>query len=222
MTFATPRCCVTGTHPPSKLWWSCTRTPYPGVQVKKCDCVNHAHKRMGTALRKLAKDEELGGKGVGRLTEDQFITSSFLSGLMNFRILDVRFGVCPSWRMSVLAYVTSATVWTCWMGTVPGTVQTCVPAALTGPRPTASSPATEALQQERIKQTQEFCDCLSPTTTPVQQRADRSCWQLIPDWSTGLRLLLSDHRCCYRLQDPAVIYRSTHQLQRRSPETGWR
>ncbi|XP_070202967.1 uncharacterized protein [Littorina saxatilis] len=43
--------------------------PYPGVQVEKLDCVNHAHKRMGTALRKLAKDERLGGKGVGRLTE---------------------------------------------------------------------------------------------------------------------------------------------------------
>ncbi|KAK7106560.1 hypothetical protein V1264_017799 [Littorina saxatilis] len=43
--------------------------PYPGVQVEKLDCVNHAHKRMGTALRKLAKAERLGGKGVGRLTE---------------------------------------------------------------------------------------------------------------------------------------------------------
>ena len=36
--------------------------------VSKLECVNHVHKRMGTALRKLAKEEKLGGKGDGRLT----------------------------------------------------------------------------------------------------------------------------------------------------------
>lgn len=36
--------------------------------VEKLECVNHAHKRMGTALRKLAKQERLGGNGYGRLT----------------------------------------------------------------------------------------------------------------------------------------------------------
>lgn len=43
--------------------------PYPkdGV-VKKLDCLNHAHKRIGTALRKQAKEGKLGGAGVGRLT----------------------------------------------------------------------------------------------------------------------------------------------------------
>ncbi|XP_070174254.1 uncharacterized protein [Littorina saxatilis] len=42
---------------------------YPGVHVEKLDCINHAHKHMGSALRKLTKDKRLGGKGVGRLTE---------------------------------------------------------------------------------------------------------------------------------------------------------
>ena len=36
--------------------------------ISKVECVNHVHKRMGTALRKLAKEEKLGGKGHGRLT----------------------------------------------------------------------------------------------------------------------------------------------------------
>ena len=36
--------------------------------ISKLECVNHVHKRMGTALRKLAKEEKLGGKGHGRLT----------------------------------------------------------------------------------------------------------------------------------------------------------
>lgn len=43
--------------------------PYGDTVVDKLECLNHAHKRMGTALRKLAKEERLGGKGVGRLTE---------------------------------------------------------------------------------------------------------------------------------------------------------
>ena len=43
----------------------CEESPYP---VQKLECLNHASKRMGTALRKLAKDEKLGGRGEGRLT----------------------------------------------------------------------------------------------------------------------------------------------------------
>ncbi|KAI8789557.1 hypothetical protein BgiBS90_009815 [Biomphalaria glabrata] len=43
--------------------------PYADKAVTKLDCINHAHKRMGTALRKLAKESHLGGRGVGRLTE---------------------------------------------------------------------------------------------------------------------------------------------------------
>ena len=39
------------------------------VVVSKLECINHAHKRMGTALRKLAKEEHLGGRGKGALTE---------------------------------------------------------------------------------------------------------------------------------------------------------
>ena len=39
------------------------------IKIEKLECVNHAHKRMGTALRKLSKEERLGGRGKGRLTE---------------------------------------------------------------------------------------------------------------------------------------------------------
>ncbi|KAJ8389230.1 hypothetical protein AAFF_G00122500 [Aldrovandia affinis] len=42
--------------------------PYPGLVVEKLECINHAHKRMGTALRKLSSEGKLGGKGVGKLT----------------------------------------------------------------------------------------------------------------------------------------------------------
>lgn len=42
--------------------------PY-GFEVRKLHCLNHAHKSMGSALRKLTKDEHLGGNGVGKLTE---------------------------------------------------------------------------------------------------------------------------------------------------------
>lgn len=41
------------------------------VEIKKEDCINHAHKRMGTALLKLTKDLKLGGKGSGRLTHSK-------------------------------------------------------------------------------------------------------------------------------------------------------
>ena len=47
----------------------CELKPYGDVVIQKLDCINHAHKHMGTALRKLAHDERLGGRGVGRLTE---------------------------------------------------------------------------------------------------------------------------------------------------------
>ncbi|KAF3856788.1 hypothetical protein F7725_017511, partial [Dissostichus mawsoni] len=42
--------------------------PYPGHEVVKLECINHAHKRMGTAFRKLSSQGKLGGKGVGKLT----------------------------------------------------------------------------------------------------------------------------------------------------------
>ena len=42
---------------------------YGDTEIKKLECVNHAHKRMGSALRKLSKEERLGGRGRGRLTE---------------------------------------------------------------------------------------------------------------------------------------------------------
>ena len=45
-----------------------TLNPYPGHEIVKLECINHAHKRMGTALRKLSADAKLGGKGVGKLT----------------------------------------------------------------------------------------------------------------------------------------------------------
>ncbi|CAM4622574.1 unnamed protein product [Leuciscus chuanchicus] len=40
--------------------------PYPGHEVVKLECINHAHKRMGTALRKLSAERKLGGKGLGK------------------------------------------------------------------------------------------------------------------------------------------------------------
>ena len=43
--------------------------PYPGVTIMREECVNHAHKRLGTALLKLSKTAKLGGKGHGRLTK---------------------------------------------------------------------------------------------------------------------------------------------------------
>ena len=44
--------------------------PYgPDVTIEREECVNHAHKRMGTALLKLEKLEKLGGRGPGRLTK---------------------------------------------------------------------------------------------------------------------------------------------------------
>jgi hypothetical protein len=31
--------------------------PYPGIEIWKRECINHAHKRMGTALRKLSSEK---------------------------------------------------------------------------------------------------------------------------------------------------------------------
>ena len=45
--------------------------PYVDTELTKLECINHAHKRMGTALRKLAKTEKLGGRRAGRLTMDK-------------------------------------------------------------------------------------------------------------------------------------------------------
>ncbi|KAL8578095.1 hypothetical protein ACOMHN_055415 [Nucella lapillus] len=46
--------------------------PYgPQRLVTKLECVNHCHKRMGTALRKAQTEGRLGGRGVGRLTKDK-------------------------------------------------------------------------------------------------------------------------------------------------------
>ena len=43
--------------------------PYgPERPVTKLECVNHVHKRFGTALRKAAKERQLGGRGHGKLT----------------------------------------------------------------------------------------------------------------------------------------------------------
>ena len=44
-------------------------SPYPGVDIFHEECVNHAHKCMGTALINLAKEKKLGSKGHGRLTQ---------------------------------------------------------------------------------------------------------------------------------------------------------
>ena len=45
---------------------------YPEEVVKE-ECLNHAHKRMGTALINLSKQKRLGGHGYGRLTKEKAI-----------------------------------------------------------------------------------------------------------------------------------------------------
>ena len=51
-----------------------TMAPYgPNITIVKKECVIHAHKRMGTALLKLAKEQKLGGRGHGRLTKEKAI-----------------------------------------------------------------------------------------------------------------------------------------------------
>ena len=49
----------------------CGTAPYGKKVINKPECVNHVHKRTGTALWKLAKEEQLGCRGVGRLTENK-------------------------------------------------------------------------------------------------------------------------------------------------------
>ena len=43
---------------------------YPESVVKE-ECINHVHKRMGTALINLSKQKKLGGRGQGRLTKEK-------------------------------------------------------------------------------------------------------------------------------------------------------
>ena len=48
-----------------------TYNHYGDFVLSKLECVNHDHKRMGSALCKLTKQEKLGGQGEGRLTADK-------------------------------------------------------------------------------------------------------------------------------------------------------
>ena len=41
--------------------------------ILKEECINHVHKRMGTALINLGKQKKLGGKCFGRLTKEKAI-----------------------------------------------------------------------------------------------------------------------------------------------------
>lgn len=47
----------------------CKAKPYGSTNIEKLECINHAPKRMGTALRKVAKEYKLGGLGRGKLTD---------------------------------------------------------------------------------------------------------------------------------------------------------
>ena len=49
----------------------CDMAPYGTKTVSMLECMNHAHKRKGTALRKLARKEWFGGRDVSRLTENK-------------------------------------------------------------------------------------------------------------------------------------------------------
>ena len=40
--------------------------PYPEHQINKLECINHAHKQMGKALRKFYAERKLGGRGLGK------------------------------------------------------------------------------------------------------------------------------------------------------------
>ena len=40
--------------------------PY-NVDIEREECTNHAHKRMGTALRNISKSSKLGGRGSGTI-----------------------------------------------------------------------------------------------------------------------------------------------------------
>lgn len=45
--------------------------PYGQTAIYKEDCINYAHKRMGTALLNKTKEKKLGGRGQGRLTKEK-------------------------------------------------------------------------------------------------------------------------------------------------------
>jgi hypothetical protein len=64
----------------------CDLKPYgEDVSITKLECVNHCHKRMGTALRKAKNEKKLGGKGPGRLTEEKCVR---LQNYYKFAILN--------------------------------------------------------------------------------------------------------------------------------------
>ena len=44
---------------------------YPAHDIVKLECINHAHKRMGTTLRKFSAERKLGWKGLGKLTANK-------------------------------------------------------------------------------------------------------------------------------------------------------
>ena len=59
----------------SKAFGAVTKlAPYPDVTIEREECVNHAHKRLGTALLNLTKTAKLGGRGHGRLTQTKALT----------------------------------------------------------------------------------------------------------------------------------------------------
>ena len=55
----------------SKAYNAVVKLDVYDVPIVKEECVNHVHKRMGTALRNLTKQKRLGGRGLGRLTQDK-------------------------------------------------------------------------------------------------------------------------------------------------------
>lgn len=59
--------------------------PYPGKVIEKEECINHADKRMGTALLKKSKEARLGGKGKGKLTEKM---AKYLQHCYRFAVLN--------------------------------------------------------------------------------------------------------------------------------------
>ena len=65
----TPRCCLTVTAQGFQALQDLQ--PYGDIVLSKLECVNHAHKRMGIAFRKLTEQDKLGGQGEGRLTADK-------------------------------------------------------------------------------------------------------------------------------------------------------
>lgn len=61
--------------------------PYGPTRIpSKIECVNHVHKRFGTALRKASKESRLGGRGRGRLTADKCtrLQNYFRGAVLNY------------------------------------------------------------------------------------------------------------------------------------------